>query len=112
MLSLLCKIVNLMKNFKFSCHFILSHSYRFRVPLNIITCTALMGMRSFHSIRANQVLFFLCGVTSLIGFMLSQKFSKLKGFKKTVLSSSANETTKSSKDFDIESVLIGPDDSA
>ncbi len=88
---------------------------RFRVPLNIFTCTALMGMHSFNSIRANQVLFFICGVSSLIGFFLSRRFSELKQYKKTILSSPvAVETMRSgsggqsggSKGDDVESALV------
>jgi len=59
----------------------------FRVPMNILTCGGLMGMHQFEHPRANQVLFLLCGLSALLGFVLSRRFSLMKSSaKKTVLS--------------------------
>lgn len=51
---------------------------RFRVPLNIITCAALLGIRSSESLRLHQTIFFLCSLSSLLGIILSNQFRKQK----------------------------------
>jgi MFS family permease len=59
----------------------------FRVPMNILTCMGLMGMHQFEHPRANQTLFFICGISSLVGLFLTKKFIELKGAsKKSVFS--------------------------
>ncbi|ODM98400.1 Molybdate-anion transporter [Orchesella cincta] len=50
----------------------------FRVPMNIITCGALLGMHATgKSSRANQVIFLLCALSSFLGYLLSVSFSKI-----------------------------------
>jgi len=63
----------------------------FRVPMNILTCVGLMGMHQFDHPRSNQILFFLCGMSSLIGLFLTKKFIEFRATtaKKSVFSSSS-----------------------
>jgi len=49
----------------------------FRVPMNIITCGALLGMHHFEHPQASQVVFFLCGVSAVIGLLIARAFSKM-----------------------------------
>lgn len=51
----------------------------FRVPMNIITCGALLGMHAFQNDggRANQIVFLSCALSSFIGYLISVSFSKI-----------------------------------
>jgi len=50
----------------------------FRVPMNIITCGALLGMHAVHDDgRANQIVFLLCTLSAFIGYLISVSFSKI-----------------------------------
>lgn len=52
----------------------------FRVPMNIITCGALLGMHATShdgGNRANQVVFLLCAFSSFVGYFIAVSFSKI-----------------------------------
>lgn len=71
----------------------------FRVPMNIITCGALLGMHATShdgSPRANQIVFVLCAMSAFLGYLISVSFSKMT-MKSSSSCSSSEEFLKTDK---------------
>lgn len=49
----------------------------YRVPMNIITCGALLGMHHIDHPQASQFVFFLCGISAFIGLFIARTFAAM-----------------------------------
>jgi len=48
----------------------------FRVPMNVITCTALVSMHHLNHDRANQIVFFYCVCSSILGLWTAKYYAR------------------------------------
>ena len=48
----------------------------YRVPMNVITCTALLGLNLEMFAQDKRLMFLLCLALSMIGFLISNAFIK------------------------------------
>jgi len=49
----------------------------FRVPMNAITCAALVGMHHFDDPKASQYMFLLCGLSSGLAYLIARSFAAI-----------------------------------
>ena len=66
----------------------------FRVPMNVITCAALMSLNLEFFAHDKRIMFGICFILCLIGLLFQRSFKKLLAESKTGNSDHRTETVK------------------